>query len=195
MSPLIRQFLSPAVIRSLVKKGFNFDLTLKDLKLKDIDLRFKDLKLDRFRKMFGSSTTGSPLIPPVPEIPPVPSTPRIMSDDPPASSPASKRRSAELTDTQIEDAIGLLFEYFEETFAILKGTLSDAGPCRRPHNRASCSSSVTAFAEVMKKIWKEILTVMEGLLVPPLSDAPAEMKPLSDKEVYIAMRWLKVRDR
>lgn len=50
-----------------------------------------------------------------------------------------------------------------------------------------------AFDEVMKKIWKEILTVMEGLLVPPLSDQPAEMKPLADKEVYIVIRWLKVR--
>lgn len=44
----------------------------------------------------------------------------------------------------------------------------------------------------MGKIWKEILSVIEGLLVPPLSEVPAEMRPLSDKEVYIVIRWLKV---
>ena len=44
----------------------------------------------------------------------------------------------------------------------------------------------------MNKIWKEILTVIEGLLVPPLSDSPADMRPLTDKEVYIVIRWLKV---
>jgi hypothetical protein len=43
----------------------------------------------------------------------------------------------------------------------------------------------------MSKIWKEILTVIEGLLVPALSDLPSDMKPLNDKEVYIVTRWLK----
>lgn len=43
----------------------------------------------------------------------------------------------------------------------------------------------------MSKIWKEILTVIESLLVPPLSDKPSEMRPLNDKEVYIVIRWLK----
>lgn len=43
----------------------------------------------------------------------------------------------------------------------------------------------------MGKIWKEIIAVIESLLVPPLSSAPSEMRPLSDKEVYIVMRWLK----
>lgn len=43
----------------------------------------------------------------------------------------------------------------------------------------------------MSKIWKEILSVIEALLVPPLSAVPSEQRPLSDKEVYIVIRWLK----
>ena len=45
----------------------------------------------------------------------------------------------------------------------------------------------------MTKIWKEVLTVIEGLLVPALSDQPTDMKPLSDKEVDIVFKWLKVK--
>lgn len=138
MSPLIRQFLSRTVVRSLVKKGYSLDLTLKDLKIKDIDLRLQNLKLDRFRNLFSSSSAGSasasPLIPPVHEIAPLPSampTPRLGEEGSPA--PAGKKKDAVLTDTQIEDAIGLLFEYFEETFATLKGTLSDAGAYDHRH--------------------------------------------------------------
>ena len=45
----------------------------------------------------------------------------------------------------------------------------------------------------MTKVWKEILIVIEGLLVPPLSAISSDMKPLSDKEVDIVFKWLKVR--
>ena len=43
----------------------------------------------------------------------------------------------------------------------------------------------------MTRLWKEILAVVEGLLVPPLSDVPSDMKPLRDKEVDIVFKWLK----
>jgi hypothetical protein len=46
---------------------------------------------------------------------------------------------------------------------------------------------------VMSRIWKEVLTVIEGLLVPPLSDISSDMSPLSDKEVDVVFKWLKVR--
>ena len=35
----------------------------------------------------------------------------------------------------------------------------------------------------MTRVWKEILVIIEGLLIPSLSDILSEMKPLSDKEV------------
>jgi len=44
---------------------------------------------------------------------------------------------------------------------------------------------------VMTRVWKEILLVIEGLLIPPLSEVHSEMKPLSDKEVDIVFKWLK----
>ncbi|KAI0270838.1 hypothetical protein BGY98DRAFT_234507 [Russula aff. rugulosa BPL654] len=43
----------------------------------------------------------------------------------------------------------------------------------------------------MTRIWKEVLTTVEGLLIPPLSEAPSDMKPLTDKEVDIVFKWLK----
>lgn len=44
----------------------------------------------------------------------------------------------------------------------------------------------------MLKVWKEVLTVIEGLLIPPLSKLSSDMKPLTDKEVDIVFKWLKV---
>jgi len=49
-----------------------------------------------------------------------------------------------------------------------------------------------AWQTVMTKIWKEVLVVVESLLVPALSDQPTELKPLTDKEVDVVFKWLKV---
>lgn len=80
-----------------------------------------------------------------------------------------------LTDVEIEQAITPLFDYFEANLSILNTYLSEETK-----------------EMVMTRLWKEILTVIEGLLVPPLSDVPSDMKPLSDKEVDIVFKWLKV---
>lgn len=87
-------------------------------------------------------------------------------------------RPEDLTDMEIEQAITPLFDYFETNLQTLNTYLSE-----------------TANEMVMTRVWKEILTVIEGLLVPPLSDVSSEMKPLSDKEVDIVFKWLKVRSR
>lgn len=83
-------------------------------------------------------------------------------------------RPEELTDVEIEQAITPLFDYFETNLQTLNTYLSE-----------------TAKEMVMIRVWKEILTVIEGLLIPPLSDVGSEMKPLSDKEVDIVFKWLK----
>ncbi|KAF8968851.1 homology domain-containing protein [Flammula alnicola] len=83
-------------------------------------------------------------------------------------------RPEELTDVEIEQAILPLFDYFDANLQTLNTYLSD-----------------TAKEMVMTRVWKEILTIIEGLLIPPLSDIASEMKPLSDKEVDIVFRWLK----
>jgi hypothetical protein len=84
-------------------------------------------------------------------------------------------RPEELTDVEIEQAILPLFDYFDANLQTLNTYLSN-----------------TAKEMVMTRVWKEILFIVEGLLIPPLSDTSSEMKPLSDKEVDIVFKWLKV---
>lgn len=117
MSPMIRHFLSHNVLRSLLKKGgFTFDMDT----LKDLNTRIKDINLDKVKAMFGSAGSGV-------EIPPV----SFAEDESlKKANVDSKKKSAGLTDGEIEDAIGMLFEYFEDTFALLKGTLNDIGKHR-----------------------------------------------------------------
>ncbi|KAJ6524576.1 hypothetical protein B0H19DRAFT_972064 [Mycena capillaripes] len=83
-------------------------------------------------------------------------------------------RPDELTDVEIEQAILPLFDYFDANLQTLNTYLSD-----------------TAKGMVMTRVWKEILSIVEGLLVPPLSDVSSDMKPLSDKEVDVVFKWLK----
>lgn len=112
---MIRHFLSRNVLKSLLKKGgFAFDMET----LKNVNDRIKDMNLGKVKAMFSSSYNGS-------EIPPV----QFSEDDGLRKSTSqhegAKKKSAGLTDEEIEDAIGLLFEYFEDTFALLKGTLNE----------------------------------------------------------------------
>ncbi|KAG7087446.1 hypothetical protein E1B28_013412 [Marasmius oreades] len=83
-------------------------------------------------------------------------------------------RPDDLTDVEIEQAIVPLFDYFDANLQTLNTYLSE-----------------TAKEKVMTRVWKEILIVIEGLLVPPLSEVASDMKPLSDKEVDIVFKWLK----
>ena len=68
-----------------------------------------------------------------------------------------------------------LFDYFDANLQTLNTYLSDATK-----------------QQVMARVWKQILMTIEGLLIPPLSELPSDMKPLSDKEVDIVFKWLKV---
>ncbi|PPQ75663.1 hypothetical protein CVT26_001891 [Gymnopilus dilepis] len=99
------------------------------------------------------------------------------SSEPQIPLPSSEKprvRPEELTDVEIEQAILPLFDYFDANLQTLNTYLSD-----------------NAKEMVMTRVWKELLTVIEGLLIPPLSHIPSDMKPLSDKEVDIVFRWLK----
>jgi len=100
------------------------------------------------------------------------------SAEPQIPLPATEKpriRPEDLTDVEIEHAILPLFDYFDANLQTLNTHLSE-----------------TAKQMVMGRVWKEILNIVEGLLVPPLSDVSSDMKPLSDKEVDIVFRWLKV---
>jgi hypothetical protein len=86
-------------------------------------------------------------------------------------------KPGELTDVEMEQAIVGLFDYFEANLMTLNTYLGD-----------------TTKEMVMTRLWKEILVTIEGLLIPPLSETPSEMNPLTDKEVDIVFNWLKARD-
>lgn len=50
-----------------------------------------------------------------------------------------------------------------------------------------------AWELVSTRLWKEILSTIEGLILPPLSDQPTEMRPLTEKEMDIVYKWRQVR--
>ncbi|OWP01299.1 hypothetical protein B2J93_5579 [Marssonina coronariae] len=80
-----------------------------------------------------------------------------------------------ITPLDIENALKPLFTYFDENFAIMKQTLTDA-----------------SMIMVMTRLWKEVLLALEGLLVPPLSDKPSSQRPLTQQELDIVFRWLEL---
>jgi len=95
--------------------------------------------------------------------------------------PAVKERnhqkiSQNLTDVQIEAAIGPLLDYFDDNLQVLNGSLTH-----------------TNLRAVLLRLWKEILLAIEDMIVPPLSDRPSEMRPLTDGELDVVLKWLKVR--
>jgi len=88
------------------------------------------------------------------------------------------RRQSTMPQTSEADVVGALkslFEYFDENFAIMKQTLTEA-----------------TMVAVMKRLWKEVLMAIEALLVPPLSDKPSSQRPLTQKEVDIVFKWLEM---
>ncbi|KAK4230630.1 hypothetical protein QBC38DRAFT_451961 [Podospora fimiseda] len=80
-----------------------------------------------------------------------------------------------VTQQEIEAALQPLFIYFDENFAIMKQTLTDA-----------------TMMAVMTRLWKEVLLAIESLLVPPLSDKPSSQKPLTQAEMDVVYKWLEL---
>lgn len=80
-----------------------------------------------------------------------------------------------MTQQDIVNALTQLFDYFDENFAIMKRTLTDA-----------------TMLAVMTRLWKEVLMAIENLLVPPLSDKPSTQKPLTQVELDVVYKWLEV---
>ncbi|KAE8245858.1 hypothetical protein A4X06_0g5368 [Tilletia controversa] len=123
-----------------------------------------------YASALASTQANAPAIPPV--------HPEIGGDGPGGGGGgggASSRikKSGQLTDQEIEAPLLPLLDYLDECLGTLKTSLSEAEA-----------------QLVLKKVWKEVLKIIEDILVPPLSDTPAVMQPLSDKEVDIVFKWL-----
>jgi hypothetical protein len=76
---------------------------------------------------------------------------------------------------EVTNALRPLFQYFDDNFAIMNETLTDS-----------------AMLLVMTRLWKEVLTTIESLLVPPLSDKPSQQRPLNQYELDIVFKWLQL---
>lgn len=79
------------------------------------------------------------------------------------------------TQQDVTNALEPLFNYFNDNFAIMKQTLTDS-----------------AMVMVMTRLWKEVLTTIESLLVPPLSDKLSQQRPLTQQELDIVFKWLQL---
>ena len=77
------------------------------------------------------------------------------------------------SDAEIVNALKPLFNYFDDNFAIMNQTLT-----------------YEAMIAVMTRLWKEVLSTIESLLVPPLSDKPSAQKQLSQQELDVVFKWL-----
>lgn len=73
----------------------------------------------------------------------------------------------------IEGALQPLFGYFNDNFAIMKQVLTN-----------------NAMKTVMARLWKETLSTLESLLIPPLSDIPSAQRKLTDQEFEVVFKWL-----
>ncbi|GAA5905133.1 hypothetical protein JCM6882_000389 [Rhodosporidiobolus microsporus] len=167
MSPFVRHYISHQNLRNLLQLG-KYNLPDLDKVRGNLDKGVKQLNVF-VRDAFAASTNSSTstlLIPPVHD-PNAPSSVTLERLE------QRKKGKGPLTDIEIEDAIGDLLDYFEVTFATLKESLTP-----------------DAWQLVIGRLWKDILTTIEGLLVPPLSERPTEMRPLSEKEVDVVYKWL-----
>nr|CAG8561270.1 593_t:CDS:10 [Entrophospora candida] len=78
------------------------------------------------------------------------------------------------SDLEIESGIHPLFDYFDKNLNTLINSLN-----------------TEVFNMVMTKVWKEIETIIEEILTPPLSDRPSNLKLLDIDELDIVYKWLK----
>ena len=79
------------------------------------------------------------------------------------------------TAVEITNALTPLFTYFDDNFAIMNQTLTSS-----------------AMLLVMTRLWKEVLTTIEALLVPPLSDKASQQRQLSQQELDVVFKWLQL---
>ncbi|GAA5930579.1 uncharacterized protein JCM15063_002403 [Sporobolomyces koalae] len=167
MSPFVRHYISHSNLKSLLNTS-RYNLPDLDKVRGNLDKGVRNLNA-YVRDALASSTntaTNTLMIPPVHD-PNAPSTVTLERNE------QKKKGKGPLTDLEIENAIGDLLDYFDVTFATLKESLTP-----------------DAWHLVSIRLWKEILTTVEALLVPPLSDRPTEMRPLSEKEVDVVYKWL-----
>ncbi|KAK4701807.1 hypothetical protein P7C70_g4424, partial [Phenoliferia sp. Uapishka_3] len=168
MSPFIRHYLSQSTLKTLLKTQFNFEIPDIDLSRVSGNITKATGKMTALVRGALTTDDSQLLIPSVEEY----RSPPSQASARPVEPQQKKKGRGPLTDNEIEDAIGPLLDYFNDTFRVLNETLS-----------------AEAWELVSTRLWKEILSTIEALVLPPLSDQPTEMKPLSEKELDIVYKW------
>lgn len=69
----------------------------------------------------------------------------------------------------------ILIDFLEENLHILYSNLSE-----------------TIMRLVIMKIWKDILMILDEMLLPPLSEQVSDMVPLDIYELDIVFKWIEV---
>lgn len=124
MSPFVRHYISQTTLKALVKTSYNFDIDLDKVRG---DLGKVGGKLNAYVR--DAISGPSYVIPPVNEFHNTQGGPVSLTA---AEKMEKKKGRGPLTDLEIEDAIGDLFDYFNDTFGTLKENLSSEGellPC------------------------------------------------------------------
>ena len=78
-----------------------------------------------------------------------------------------------LSEAETTDALKPLAAYFDDNFAIMNQTLTNS-----------------SMIMVMTRLWKEVLSTIESLLVPPLSDKTSQQRQLNQQEMDVVFKWL-----
>lgn len=175
ISPVIRYYLSHSTLKKLVitpsfMKGI--DMSKMSTKI-DLDIsKVTSYGAGLWRSVANSTREQEIPLPKDEQILAKLNQPSSTSTE--LSGTARSKGPKSLTDADIEAAIADLFEYLDQCMSTLRNSLSEK-----------------AGQLVMGKLWKEILSIIDSLLLPPLSDQPSEMKPLSGQEVDIVLKWLK----
>ncbi|CAO3646459.1 unnamed protein product [Cunninghamella echinulata] len=74
-----------------------------------------------------------------------------------------------------EDCIAPVLDYLERNLQILNDNLTE-----------------TTMKMVILKIWKDILYILEGIMLPPLSELQSDMTPLDEYEMHVVFKWLEL---
>ncbi|KAI9607512.1 hypothetical protein H4Q26_006039 [Puccinia striiformis f. sp. tritici PST-130] len=178
ISPVVRYYLSHSTLKKLISTpGFmmkGIEITKMSTKL-DIDLsKVTSYGAGLWRSVANSTREQEIPLPKEMIIANLNNNQSSTSSSDPSASSRIAKGPKGLTDADIEAAIADLFEYLDQCMSTLRNSLSEK-----------------AGQLVMAKLWKEILSIIDSLLLPPLSDQPSEMKGLSGKEVDVVLKWLK----
>lgn len=118
MSPFVRHYISQSTLRALLKTQFNFEIPDIDLSRVQGNITKATGRINAMVR--GALAADENLIPEVQDrrSPAVPN----KTDEPP-----KRKGRGPLTDQEVEDAIGPLLDYFNDTFRVLNETLSTEG--------------------------------------------------------------------